>query len=357
VIARLSKGRSHTLVNSHEAVTGAFTRDPDLALPGAELHGVIEGAAGRERAVFLDMTRMATALTGDAIMTNPMLLGLAYQKGLIPLSAAAIERAIELNEVAVGTNKRAFAWGRLLAHDPGFVHQALAGVAGGRAPQFAETLDQVMEARARDLAAYQNEAYAARYRALVRRVRDAETQSAPGFAGLADAVARGYHKLLAYKDEYEVARLYTDGRFARQIAGQFQGRFRLLLNLAPPLIAARDPSTGHLQKKVYGPWMFGAFRLMAKLKGLRGTPFDIFGYSAERRMERRLIGEYEATVERLIGALDADNHALAVEIAKLPMDMRGFGHVKAANVARAKEEEARLMALYESPARHASAAE
>jgi indolepyruvate ferredoxin oxidoreductase len=290
-------------------------------------------------------------------MTNPMLLGLAYQKGLIPLSAAALERAMELNGVAVDTNKRAFAWGRLLVHDPGFVEQALADVAGGRVPDFAKTLDEVMELRATDLTAYQNEAYAARYRALVRRVRDAEAAKAPGFTGLADAVARGYHKLLAYKDEYEVARLYTDGRFARQIAGQFQGRFKLLFNMAPPLIASRDPVTGHLKKSVYGPWMGLAFRLMAKLKGLRGGPFDIFGYSAERRMERRLIGEYEKTVERLAETLDSDNHALAVEIAKLPMEMRGFGHIKAQNVVHAKQEEARLMALFESPTTHASAAE
>ena len=357
VIARLGAGRSHAIVNSHEAVTGDFTRKPDLALPGAELHGVIEGATGRGRADFLDLTRMATALLGDAIMTNPMLLGFAFQKGLIPLSAEAIERAMELNEVSVETNKQAFRWGRLAVCDPDYVTRALSSLAGGRAPEFARTLDEVIDFRSTALLAYQNAAYAARYRAFVEHARAAEAARAPGFTGLAEAVARGYHKLLAYKDEYEVARLYTDGRFAKQIAGQFEGRFKLLFNLAPPLIAGRDPKTGHLKKRVFGPWMGVAFRVMAKLKGLRGTPLDVFGYTTERRMERALIGDYERIIERLLATLEPDNHALAVEIARLPLEMRGFGHIKEANVARVKQEETRLVALYEHPAAHASAAE
>ncbi|MSO74688.1 MAG: indolepyruvate ferredoxin oxidoreductase family protein [Alphaproteobacteria bacterium] len=357
VIARFGVSRSHAIINSHEAVTGDFTRNPDLTLPGSELHQVIEGAIGRGRADFLDLTRMATALLGDAIMTNPLLLGLAYQKGFIPLSAEAIERAMELNEVAVETNQRAFRWGRLTVHDPDYVSRALGAVAGGMAPEIARTLDEVVAFRAKELTVYQNAAYAQRYRSFVERVRAAETARTPGFTGLADTVARAYHKLLAYKDEYEVARLYTDGRFAKQIAGQFEGRFKLLFNLAPPLIASRDPVTGHLKKRVFGPWMGLVFHLMARLKGLRGTPLDVFGYTAERRMERRLIGEYETIVERLLATLEPEKHALAVEIAKLPLEMRGFGHIKEANVARAKLEEARLIALYEQPTFHASAAE
>ena len=192
---------------------------------------------------------------------------------------------------------------------------------------------------------------------MVERVRAAEMAQAPGFTGLAEAVARAYHKLLAYKDEYEVARLYTDGRFAKQIAGQFEGRFKLLYNLAPPLIATRDPVTGHLKKRIFGPWMGLAFRVMAKFKGLRGTALDVFGYTTERRMERRLISEYEDIIERLLATLDGDKHALAIEIAKLPLEMRGFGHIKHANVARAKKEEARLMVLFERSAMHVAAAE
>ncbi len=188
-------------------------------------------------------------------------------------------------------------------------------------------------------------------------MREAERARAPGRQQLTEAVARAYHKLLAYKDEYEVARLYTDGRFRAQVKAQFEGSYGLRFSLAPPLFARRDPETGHLKKQVFGPWMLAAFRLLARFKGLRGTPLDIFGYSAERRRERALIGEYEATVAALIAGLESDNHALAVEIAEVPLAMRGFGHVKEANVACAKEREAELLAAFRAPAPHASAAE
>jgi len=357
VLARLARGKTIALVNSHESVTGDFTRKPDLALPGRELHSVIEQATGRGRAEFYDLTRCAVALVGDAIMTNPMLIGLAFQKGLIPLSAEAIERAMELNEVSVEANKRAFHWGRLLAHDP--EHVAVAVYEGAvdepRAP--ARALDDVVARRMADLTAYKNAAYAERYRQMIDRVRAAEVAKAPGFTGLADAVARSYHKLLAYKDEYEVARLYTDGRFKAQIANQFEGAYKLQISLAPPLFAGRDPVTGHLKKRVYGAWVLMGFGVLAKMKRLRGTPLDVFGYTRERRLERRLITDYEATVTRLLAGLGTDSHALAVEIAKLPLAMRGFGHIKEANIMTAKDEEKRLLALYETPATHLSAAE
>ena len=357
VLARLARGKTIALVNSHESVTGDFTRKPDLALPGRELHSVIEQATGRGCAEFYDLTRCAVALVGDAIMTNPMLIGLAFQKGLIPLSAEAIERAMELNEVSVEANKRAFHWGRLLAHDP--EHVAVAVYEGAvdepRAP--ARALDDVVARRMADLTAYKNAAYAERYRQMIDRVRAAEVAKAPGFTGLADAVARSYHKLLAYKDEYEVARLYTDGRFKAQIANQFEGAYKLQISLAPPLFAGRDPVTGHLKKRVYGAWVLMGFGVLAKMKRLRGTPLDVFGYTRERRLERRLITDYEATVTRLLAGLGTDSHALAVEIAKLPLAMRGFGHIKEANIMTAKDEEKRLLALYETPATHLSAAE
>ena len=189
------------------------------------------------------------------------------------------------------------------------------------------------------------------------RAREAERARAPGREGFCEAVARAYHKLLAYKDEYEVARLYTDGRFQRQVEAAFEGRVGLRFSMAPPLIAGRDPTTGHLKKRLFGPWMLSAFRLLAQFKGLRGTPLDIFGYSAERRRERALIGEYEATVEALIAGLDSDNHALAVEIAEVPLAMRGFGHVKEANIVCAKEREAELLAAFRAPTPQVSAAE
>ncbi|HWG79354.1 MAG TPA: DUF6537 domain-containing protein, partial [Stellaceae bacterium] len=176
-------------------------------------------------------------------------------------------------------------------------------------------------------------------------------------SGLAEAVARGLFKLMAYKDEYEVARLYTDGTFRRNLAQQFEGDYTLEFHLAPPLMAGRDPRTGELQKRAYGPWMLRAFRILARFRRLRGTALDIFGRTAERRMERRLIAEYEAVIRELAAALGPDNHALAVEIARLPQQMRGFGHIKERNVRKAKEREAALLAAFRSPAPAATAAE
>jgi indolepyruvate ferredoxin oxidoreductase len=175
--------------------------------------------------------------------------------------------------------------------------------------------------------------------------------------GLADAVARAYFKLLAYKDEYEVARLYTDGAFARELALQFQGKARLGFHLAPPLFAERDPATGHLKKREYGPWVMSAFRVVAALKGLRGTPFDVFGYAAERRMDRQLIAEYEAVLAQILAGLSPDNHVLAVEIAALPLQIRGFGHVKERTRLAAKDCETKLLTRFRGPGVSADAAE
>ena len=353
--SRLDRSTSHAVVNGGPITTGDFTRAPDLDFPAAELERTV-GAAAKALDV-VDATRMATALIGDAVYANLLLLGFAYQQGQVPLSAEALEQAIALNGVAVESNVRAFRWGRVAAHDPDAVAAALAESGGvAEAPKPAG-LDAMIERRASDLRAYQNTALASRYRALVRRAREAERARAPGRAGFAEAVARAYHKLLAYKDEYEVARLYTDGRFQAQVAAQFEGSYGLRFSMAPPLIAGRDPETGHLKKRVFGPWMLPAFRLLAQLKGLRGTPLDIFGYAAERRRERALIGEYESVVETLIAGLASDNHGLAVEIAEVPLAMRGFGHVKEANIACAKEREAELLAAFSAPAAQASAAE
>ena len=354
-VSRLDRSASHAVVNGSQMPVGDFTRSPDLAFHGEQLERVIaKAAAGID---VTDATRLATALIGDAVYANLFLLGVAYQRGLVPLGADALERAIALNGVAVEANLRAFRWGRAAAHDPDAVAAAAAESGTAREAPAPEGLDALIERRTADLRAYQNVAYAARYRALVARARETERARAPGGQALADAVARAYHKLLAYKDEYEVARLYTDGRFRAQVAAQFEGPVGLRFSMAPPLFARRDPETGHLKKRVFGPWMLTAFRLLAAFKGLRGTPLDPFGYTAERRRERALIGEYEATVETLLSGLESDNHGLAVEIAELPLAMRGFGHVKEANIACAKEREAELLAAFRAPAAHASAAE
>jgi indolepyruvate ferredoxin oxidoreductase len=223
--------------------------------------------------------------------------------------------------------------------------------------QLATTLDEMVARRAEFLTGYQNEAYAARYKALVDRVARAEQERAPGLHGLAEAVARYYFKLLAYKDEYEVARLYTDGSFKKQLAAQFEGDFRLQFNLAPPLWAEKDPASGEMKKRAYGGWMLTAFHLLAKLKGLRGTALDIFGYSAERKLERQLIADYERAIADLLTSLTHDNHGLAVEIAGIPEQIRGYGHVKQAHLDRAKAREAELLAAWRAPAAPRQAAE
>ena len=246
----------------------------------------------------------------------------------------------------------------MLFRSPQSVETAARDAAPELQPQpLAETLADIVAIRADELERYQDRAYADRYRALVDRVAAAERAKAPGLTGLAETVARSYFRLLAYKDEYEVARLFTDGRFAEQIASQFDGRVRLNFHMAPPLAARRDPETGRLQKRAFGPWMMPAFRLLARLKFLRGTRFDLFGRTAERRMERWLIGEYETVIERLLAGLSPATHGLAAEIAGLPQQMRGFGHIKEANVAQTRAREAELLARYDGLAPAQQAAE
>ncbi|MBI3516197.1 MAG: indolepyruvate ferredoxin oxidoreductase family protein [Proteobacteria bacterium] len=349
-LAKIKAGQTDVIVNRHETMTAEFSRNPDLQFPRGDLTAVIEEASGPGRATFLDATELATALTGDAIASNLFLLGFAVQRGLVPVSVAALERAIELNNVAVTFNKRAFLWGRRAGHDLAAVQAIAAPPPRALSSErvLSERLDAAIARRVAYLTGYQDAAYATRYRTLVERVRAVEAQRVGGEV-LAEAVARHYFKLLAYKDEYEIARLYTDGSFRRQLEAQFEGDYRLEFNLAPPLIAERDPATGHLKKQTFGPWMFGAMRLLARLKGVRGTAFDIFGRTAERRMERRLIVDYETLVAELLERLTPANHALAVELASIPEHIRGFGHVKDANLAKAKAHEAALLQRLRNP--------
>ncbi len=338
VIARLADDRSNAIVNSHETPTGDFTRQPDAPLFGDVLRARIEKACGPNHTRFDDVAAIGTALFGDSIVSNIMLLGLAYQMGVVPLSAEAIERAVALNGTAIDQNIAAFRTGRLLGHDAEKVTK-LAEAARPALPHrhIPENLADLMALHQRHLTAYQNAAYAERYTALVEKVRAAEAKALPGHDDLAQTVAKSYLKLLAYKDEYEVARLYGDSAFARQLAQTFDGSMKLHVHLAPPLLARTDPATGRPEKRTFGPWILPVFGFLAKLKGLRGTAFDPFGYSAERKMERRLITDFEADVALILDHLDAGNHALASELAALPQAMRGFGPVKKANVEKAEQ--------------------
>ena len=357
VMAKVRAGHTAAVVNTYEQMTGDFTRRPDLELPGGDLKHAVSDFCGDGNAHFVDATRLSRQLIGDAIGANMFLLGYACQRGLLPLSPAAIERAIALNGVSVDGNTSIFRWGRVYAVQPRQVEDiAAAGHQVGRGEQFSHDLPSLIARRVDDLTAYQNAAYAARYRALIDRVEQAEKSRARGMTGLTDAVARNFYKLMAYKDEYEVARLYTNGEFLAKLRETFAGDRRLRVHLAPPLLARRDPATGELQKREYGEWMLTAMRGLAKLRFLRGSLLDPFGHTAERRMERRLINEYERTVDTLLASLDHDNHALAVEIAGLPQQMRGFGHIKEANVAKAKTLEAALVERFTAPRQERAAA-
>ncbi|MCA0305224.1 MAG: indolepyruvate ferredoxin oxidoreductase family protein [Proteobacteria bacterium] len=355
-LARLEPGRSRAVVNTHETITGDFTRKPDLAFPGHTLRLAVEAAAGAEACDFVEASAIATALMGDSIATNMFMLGYAFQKGLVPLGAEAIERAIELNGAAVAMNLAAFRWGRRAAHDRASVEPLVAPADNVVAlPRVPRTLDDLVASRVRHLTNYQDAALAGRYVALVEKVRVAE--QALGRDGLAEALARNYAKLLAYKDEYEVARLYGDATFQRQLARQFEGGYRLKVHLAPPLFAARDPVTGRLLKQAFGGWVFGAFRVLAKFKRLRGTALDPFGHTAERKAERALIADYERLVAELLEGLTAERHALAVRLAAVPDEIRGYGHVKEAAMARAAQKQASLLAEWRAPATTKLAAE
>ncbi len=333
-IGKMRPGRTHAVINTHEQPTGHFAQQPNWQYPASEVEALIDESVGGS-VDYIDATRLATALMGDSIATNLFMLGYACQKGKLPLSPAAILRAIELNGVAIDANQRAFRWGRRAAVDLQAVERA-AVPAQSVTLQLPSSLATLVRRRIEFLSAYQNAAYAAQYAALVEEVKLAEARLGKTDR-LAKAVANSLFKLMAYKDEYEVARLYTDGRFSDQLAQQFDGKLTLRFNLAPPLFSKKD-GNGRLVKAEYGSWVWHAFGLLARFKGLRGTRLDVFGWTAERKMERQLIIDYRGLVKSLLATLDVDKLPLAAEIAALPMQVRGFGHVKEAAVARYRAE-------------------
>jgi len=345
---RMLLGRTRVAINSHATPTAAFVKNAGWQNPAEQCVASIAQAVGVEAVGTFDADGVATKLLGDSIFINPMVLGYAWQRGWIPLRRESLMRAMELNGVAVAQNQAAFEWGRQAAHDWARVKALLAPA---QVIEFKprDTLDHLLRRRVAFLTDYQNAAYAQRYEAFVRRVQQAEAAAlGAGKTALAETVARQLFKLMAYKDEYEVARLYTDGAFRQKLAEQFEGDFTLRFHLAPPLLAKKN-AQGELVKQTYGPWMMKAFGLLARLKGLRGTAFDVFGYTEERRTERVLIGEYQDAVEELIAGLGAQNHALAVQVAALPEGIKGFGHVKARHLAAVRQRWAELMAQWRAP--------
>ena len=350
-LPKLGPGRSASVVNTDVAPTAEFASRPDLDLRPDAMEETLRKAAGDAGAHFLPATRLATALLGDALATNLFLLGYAFQLGRVPVSLEALERAIELNGRAAEWNKRAFAWGRLAAHDRAALEAAARPLLRGDAEPVTQTLAELVAHRAELLTAYQSARWAQRYREFVERVAARERGLGDGRDDLARAAARYLFKLMAYKDEYEVARLYTDGSFSRQLEREFEGDYKLRIHLSPQFLprflAPRDPETGRVKKwAIPAPLMFAGFRVMASLRFLRGTPFDPFGWLPHRRLERRLIGAYEATLAELAEGLTAENRPVAVEIASLPEHVRGFDTVKERHLEEAQEKERELLAAF-----------
>ena len=343
-LQRMLQGRTHVALNAYSTPTAAFVKNANWQNPAEQCAADIANAVGLEGLSAFDANRVSTQVLGDTIYINPMLLGFAWQKGWVPLGHEALMRAIELNDVAVAQNIAAFEWGRHCAHHWNVVDALLAPA---QVIQFhkPQGVDALVAKRVAFLTDYQNASYAKRYSDIVLRVKAAE--AAFHKTSLSEAVARNLFKLMAYKDEYEVARLHTNTAFLQKIGDMFEGDYTVNYHLAPPIISKTNEK-GELQKQKFGPLMLTGFKLLKHFKVLRGTPLDIFGNTEEREMERALIGEYVASIDEVLAKLNADNHALALEIANLPDAVKGFGHVKARNVVAVRSKWDGLMEKWRS---------
>ena len=348
---RMRAGRTHVALNSNGTPTAAFVKNANWVNPSDACVSEVVQAVGLDAVGTFNADAAASQLMGDTIYTNPMLLGYAWQKGWIPLGLASLTRAIELNAVAVEQNKTAFEWGRRAAHDAGAFQSLLNP---GQVVAFTKrsSVDELIAKRVEFLTDYQNAAYAQDYAAFVQKVRQVDESVGGKSLALTQAVARYLFKLMAYKDEYEVARLHTDARFHAKINAMFEGDFKVHYHLAPPLIAKKN-AKGELQKQQFGPWMLTVFKVLARFKGLRGTALDVLGRSEERRTERALITEYRASLEDVLAGLTGNageaRYATALEIARIPEQIRGFGHVKERNVQAARQNWVALTAQFRHP--------
>ena len=341
--------RTTGIINSHVIPTADFIRDRDFNFQARKINSVLENSLRKESS-FFDFTYPAEVLLGDSIATNIMMLGYAYQLGQLPLSAQAIEKAIEVNGVSIKMNTEAFRLGRLAVVDPKRLEAMMQGQDAPHAPktQEAMSLDEIVAHRSQLLTDYQNAAYAERYNTVVGQVRDAAKNGGYGEA-LPRAVAINYAKLLAYKDEYEVARLFTDASFEQLLRDQFDGDFKLSFNLAPPILGGAKDALGRPKKRAFGPWMMGVFKWLARLRFLRGTALDIFGHSPDRKLERELIASYEKDVAEALSHLSPATIDTAVELLSLPDRIRGYGPVKEKAVSDAKARHAQLVADLANP--------
>jgi indolepyruvate ferredoxin oxidoreductase len=350
-LSKIRRGVTRAVVNADLTPTAEFLSNPDWKVQGDSLRQTITEAAGERDMDFFEANVISTALMGDSLYTNPLMLGYAWQKGWIPLTQEAMLRAMELNAIQVEKNKAAFEWGRRAAHDLNAVLKA------ARPAQIVEfkrpsSLEDTIALRVTELTQYQDAGYAARYTALVARVGQIETERmGASLAGkiptrLAMAAAKYYFKLLAYKDEYEVARLHSNPAMQAKVQNLFEGPVTMHYHLAPPLLSKIDSKTGKPRKIKFGPWMGPVFSMLAKLKFLRNTPMDIFGYSDERKAERALIVQYEQTVNEVLAKLTPQNYDVAVALLSVPEQIRGFGHVKEAHLAKANSQTNALKAQF-----------
>jgi len=351
----MARGRTRGIVNANVTPPAGFVIDPDLDLDTAELKTRLTQTVGADGVDFIAAQDLAIRLLGDGIGANVMMMGMAWQKGLLPVGLGAIDKAIVMNGVSVRMNREAFAWGRLAAHDFAMVER-IAGIAAEKAAPPAESLDEMVARRAAFLTDYQDAAYARRYRALVDEARRVEQERLPGAGAFSKAVARYYFKLMAYKDEYEVARLHADPVFAAKLKAEFEDGFRLSYHLAPPIMAKPDPVSGEPRKRRFGPWILPLFRVLASMRRLRGTRWDIFGRTEERRTERQLIADYEARMRDVFARLNAANYDLAVLLASVPEGIRGYGHIKTRHIAEAKTHEAQLLKAFDEAKERVAAA-
>ncbi len=349
----LNPERTKAIINTDNTPVAAFVLDSDTDFHNAQIVKTIVNDTLKGHQHYVPATYYAQTLLGDEIATNVFMLGYAWQKGLIPLRRESLEKAIDLNAVSIESNKKSFAFGRLAAHDPGKIEELAKEARGDeKEDQIAVTLEDVIAKRAAYLTAYQNAAYASRYMDMVARVREAEQKVVANSTALTEAVARYYHKLLAYKDEYEVARLYTNGDFIKDLKTTFQGNYKIRFNMAPPIMEKPDPATGRPQKREFGPWMLGALGMLAKFKFLRGTPMDVFGYHKDRKVERELITQYEQTIETVLAGLTKANIDDCIELLSLPDEIRGYGPVKEKNIAKANARRDALLHRLSHPAQN-----
>ncbi|WP_430404671.1 indolepyruvate ferredoxin oxidoreductase family protein [Hyphomonas sp.] len=349
-IAKIGRGRTKSVINTEKVPVAAFTRNNDMYFPAKETLSEFVIAGREEDASFLDATEYAMKLFGDAIATNLFMVGYAYQCGFIPLHKEAIQRAIELNGVAVEFNKRAFQWGRVGAYDLSIIDELTKRQPISNEDQRTErSVSELIDHLVCELMGFQNQAYAERFRYVVENFQGHERFGGSVYGRLTRIVAKNLFKLMAYKDEYEVARLYSDPVFETSLAAQFEGDYKLKYHLAPPLISRMNKATGRPDKIAFGGWMKHGFRLLAKFKGLRGTAFDVFGYTHERREERQLIEEYIELVETLGPILSSDKTSSIRALLSLPDEVRGYGSVKEANIAKMRERKAALLAELHTP--------